>query len=294
MKASIIFLRLIGLGFIIVAILYAFSIYRTPRSPATVSVVQPTAAIPTPEIVQTRITEDPVLIITPTPSPDPVRFYILDNRLDLSSGKSTTWSIRLPEGGELPGTWAGSIAYADGDNDLPVNPFNAHLGTIYSLLGDTTVIRAHSGQIYSKSILFASNLDLYLRISSPGSELSLAEGQQKLQKLIGTTAYLCQSNDRIEPFTFFDPTAGCPGEKVEIQLVAGVIIPRDRVADYDLALLKLKSWLETNYPGMGFEKLDKRDGFLLISCIQKYMDQPNIEGLFPVYNRIALGFRIVK
>jgi hypothetical protein len=298
MKVSRVFLRLIGLGFIVVAIMYALADYRASRIPAVISVVEETTlVIETPMMdslapVATQV----VAVNSPDPAnePDPVQKYVLSAVIDLGSGRSTTWSIRLPEGGELPGTWADAIAYADGDDSLPVSPFNAHKGTIYSLLGDTTVIRAHSGRLNFAWNLFASNLDLYLRMDSEGRGLSVAEGESKLQQLIGTAAYLCQSDISIEPFTVFDPTKGCPGEILELQLVAGAIVTREKVADYDLALLSLRSWMMANYPGHGFEDLDPASGFILITCVQKYADQPSIDGVYPIYNRVALGFRIVE
>ncbi len=298
MKVSRVFLRLVGLGFIVVAIMYALADYRASRIPAVVPVVEETTPV-----VETPMTESPVPATTqvvavnppnPVIEPDLVQKYVLSAVIDLGSGRSTTWSIRLPEGGELPGTWAKAISYADGDDNLPVSPFNVHEGTIYSLLGDTTVIRAHSGRLNSNWNLFASNLDLYLRNSSDGTGLYLADGESKMQRLIGTTAYLCQSDTSIEPFTFFDPTKGCPGEILELQLVAGAIVTRERVAEYDLALLNLKSWMMINYPGHGFEDLDPANGFILITCVQKYLDQPSIDGVYPIYNRVALGFRIVE
>jgi hypothetical protein len=67
------------------------------------------------------------------------------------------------------------------------------------------------------------------------------------------------------------------------------------VSDYEANFLNLRSWLASVQPNSGFDLLDPKNGFLLVTCVGKYPDQvaigdvPNYD-----YNRLVIGFEIVK
>ena len=121
-------------------------------------------SVPTQQHMPTQLSTPTYIptVIPPTPTPI-IQGFQLGGMIDLSGSKLTTWSIRLPEGGELPGTWAKAIAFEDNGETQSGDPFDPHAGTIYSLFGDTVVVQAHSGQILYRWDLFASGFDLYLR-----------------------------------------------------------------------------------------------------------------------------------
>ncbi len=260
-----------------------------------------TEALITPISTATIETEAPtqssVIIPTATPDLTTVRGFWLDEKIDLSSGKSTAMVIQLPQGGNLASTWADAIAYQFGDDELAIDPFDPNAGTIYTILGDTAIVVAHSGQRNHNWDFFASGIDRYLRAYDESSlstndSIILADGVTRLEGFFGSTAYLCQSEEKVEPFTPFEK---CPGSVVKLKLVTGVVVPEELVGEYGDNFNNLRSWLMVKFPEAGFDRITSDRGFLFVTCLQKYADQPSVEGVHGYeYNRVVLGFEVIK
>jgi hypothetical protein len=170
------------------------------------------------------------------------------------------------------------------------------LGTIYSdVYGDTTILAAHSGTFGGKPSLFGSNIDFYLR-KTGDSMLNLNSGSEKAEKLVGKTAFLCQTEaGKMTKLTAYDTSIPCPGQQLELKIVAVSLVSRDLVSDYEANFLNLRSWLASVQPNSGFDLLDPKNGFLLVTCVGKYPDQVAIGGVPNYdYNRLVIGFEIVK
>lgn len=289
-------LILIGWALVFVMLYNFYGMVRVAVEKPRISEVEPTVVVSTAEPTQTNIAA-PSLVpetatitpIPPTPVPSPIQGFLLDGKIDVASHRATALSIRLREGGELASTWADAYAYADGETDV----FDPHKGTIYTIMGDTLVLYAHSGRIYYKPILFASNLDLFLRKDENGN-FSLAEGQAKLDSIVGASAYLCQA-EGIKPFTVYDPKFGCPGTKLELRISAGALITQDKVAGFTADPLKAQVWLSQNYPGRGFEFLSSGNSFLFVTCVEQYPDQSSVPGVEPFeFNRAVFAFTLIR
>ncbi len=273
----------------VIVMIYGYLLLKQAE-PAPVMAEVKFGSMPTETIeptVKPISTDEPTA--TATPEPVYVQQYLLGNKINLSFG-STALVIRLDQGHLLPGNWAEAVSYQETD---PADIFDPHHGNIYSVLGDTTVLQAHSGTVYGLPELFASNLDLYLRKGD--NYLNLAEGQTKLEGLIGKTAFICQTEaGGMDKFAVYDANQPCPGKQLELKIIAASLVPSALVDDYKAHLLSLRSWLITNMPEADFASLNPKTGFLLITCIGRYPDQGWIEGLPDYdYNRLVIGFEIV-
>ncbi len=227
--------------------------------------------------------------VQPTPTQMPVDGYVLDDVIDLASGKPSALAIRLLDGGLLVSNWAGAVGYSEDDDQETI--FLPGKGIVYSYLGDTLVTQAHSGISLTGQRYFATNIELYLRKNSSGKTVSLTEAQARADSLKGSTAYLCQLESGEKSFlTDFDGT--CTGKIVELELVAAAIVPHELVGDYNGAVLKMNEWLLGNFPESGFEQLTRENGWMIEFCVSQLSGQTSDETPWYLYNRGVLGFRI--
>lgn len=220
-----------------------------------------------------------------------VKQFNLNNTINLTSG-STALVIRLDEKNFLAGNWAEAVAYKDGDT---TESFSPRLGTIYSILGDTTILSAHSGTLNNKPSLFASNIDFHLR-KSDGLKLSFADGQAKAKSLVGKTAFICQTSAEVmDKFSLYDVNLPCPERQLELKIVAVSLIPQEKVADYNNHFLGLRNWLIFDMAETSFAYLNPKTGFVMVTCVGKYPDQEEASKI-PSYdfNRLVIGFEIVN
>ncbi len=279
--------------------LYALDLQASSVSPVVVvsPVFTPTELVKPRRVLATNVeTTTPVPTLTATPLPLPVNYYILNEEIDLSSGRSTAMMIQLPQGGNILSTWADAIAYQSGDDDLTISPFDLNAGTIYTMLGDTAVVVAHSGQRKKNWDLFASSIDRYLRakdVSNPklNESVTLGEGTERLKGMIGSMIYICQSGKKMEVFTVFER---CPGEVVKAKLVGATMIGPELMNEYGVNILNLREWLTGVYPEAGFDLISKNTGLILVTCVQKFADQPVLSGVHGYeYNRVFLAIEVI-
>lgn len=245
---------------------------RTPFMP-----VAPTAIESTPTSVP------------PTPTPFPVQNYVLGEKIDLENGGPIALVVRLSDGSVITSNWAQPIGYKGTDPDEVFLPGN---GTVYSYLGDITSTWAHSG-IYRGKKIFATNLELYLRVKPQGGVRSLEEGKELIQTLVGGEAYLCQMPEgSVQPLSDFEVTEGCLGQKLTLRISAAVIVPHELVEDYDNATMTTKSWLINNIPEAGFEDVMAENGWLFKFCVGEFGDQAADGTPSYLFNRAVLGFTL--
>ncbi len=293
---------MITIGLILlVAGLYLCIVNYPTSTESPVATVSPVFTATSPAITESVLstvvqTETSVIVPTQVPVSPLVNYYILDKKIDLSSGRSTAMMIQLPQGGNVLSTWAGAIAYQSGDDDMAISPFDPKAGTIYTILGDTAVVVAHSGRRKNNWDLFASSLDRYLRVvdlSNPkqNESVGLVEGVERLKGMIGSTVYFCQANEKMEAFTLFER---CPGDVVKMKIVGGIMIGPELMEEYGQNILVLRSWLAGKYPEAGFDQIAKNTGLIFVTCVQKYTDQPVLSGVHNYeYNRVFLAFEVV-
>lgn len=289
----------VGLGVLLIVLALGLSGLKLVGNNAQPEVVEASSVslVPTSYITATPEPTEIEEVATATSTPvviNPVVGYVINDRVDLSSGNPTSLSIRLPDDSLLSSNWAGAVPYS-GEDD-PDTVFLPSKGVIYSYLGDVMTTWAHSGINISGQRYFATNLDLFIRKSSVnGTVVSIPEAQVKAESLKGLTAYLCQTETgEVTPLSNYDATKGCPGRVVEMEVVAVAVIPHEKLTEYNGAILDINSWLVENYPGAGFEKLDAGNGWLIRFCIGKLSDQVSDGSHGYTYNRGIIGFRIVE
>lgn len=264
------------------------------------------------ELVKVRVTDTPTRLITETTTPipkvtatptaallvptptiiPPVSGYVLDQEIDLSSGRPVALTIRLSDGSLLSSNWAGTVSYQETDDQGTV--FEPENGVIYSYLGDVTTTWAHSGTTWSGQRFFASNLELYLRKDEETKKIeSMTEVRAKAKSLIGSTAYLCQdgSGEAI-PLSDYDALKKCDGKLVEMEVVAFAVVSHEKLAEYDEAILNFRQWLMENYPDAGFDEMSPDNGWIIRFCIGQLSDQASDGSEWYLYNRGVIGFRV--
>lgn len=255
--------------------------------------------LPTPTVSSVEATME----IEPTPIPTKVPLvsgYVLEQTIDLSSNAPVAMTLHLSDGTLMSTNWAGAIGYKDTDDQSTI--FDPSKGVIYSYLGDVLTTWAHSGTIDkkpkfigddNKQYFFATNWDLYIRKSPENITLSSLEAHKKAETLKGIIAYLCQAEpNSVEFLSDHDANSKCPGKEIELELVAIVIVEHDKIPEYDNAGMGLGSWLVSNYPGAGFENLNRDNGWLVRFCIDKFSDQESDGSPWYLYNAGVIGFRI--
>lgn len=253
------------------------TVSKTPTlSPTQTSTILPTATI--------------TAIPTKTPEPVYVHEYNLADKVNLSSGM-LVFNIRLDETHLLRGSWAETISYRE---DLPSDANAPYQGVIEAFVGDTTMVLAHSGTWNGKPVLFGSALDLYLR-KNKGVYFNLATGKEMVADLVGKTAFLCGTElDEDKKFTEYDATKPCPDIQLELKIVSAALLPQSKYGDYVDNFLTLRRYLVENDPESGFDHLNPKTGFVYVTCLGKYPDQPAVANV-PAYdyNKVILGLEVV-
>jgi len=288
---------ILGLGLVIFLGVNAYwdylAKYSQPEMIATSSTqsTQTVVLTATPFMPEIEETEAPTLTaVLPTTTPFPVQNYVLGETVDLENGGPVALVVRLADGAEIASNWAQPLGYKGTDDVAEV--FGPEDGTIYSYLGDVTSTWAHSG-MYRGQKIFASNLELYLRVKPQGGFRTYEEGQSLILGLVGSEAYLCQMPDgSVQSLEDFAAAEGCLGQKLTLRVTAAVIVPHEMVLDYDNATMTTKAWLEANIPGAGFEKVSVENGWLLKFCVGEFNDQPVDGTPSYLYNRAVLGFTL--
>lgn len=290
---------LLGMGFFLVIVSSGLLALKVFEDNATAEVVMtdvrsiPSTVGATPTQFLPMIAAEPTATIVVTPEPEPTKIftenYIFGEVIDLDSSKPVALAINLPEGGWLLSNWAGAIGYKETDNQDTV--FAPYRGIVYSYLGDVAATWAHSGISMTGQRYFASNIEMYLRKSAEGKTLKMSESQEKAQALIGSSAYICQQESGEVSF-LTDFNGECVGEKVELELVAAAIVPHEKMAGYDGAVLNIRQWMEDNFSEGGFDRLTKENGWIIRFCVGKFSDQTPDDTPWYLYNRGVLGFRI--
>jgi len=259
------------------------------QTPREIEVIETLVFVPTETLVFTK-TPEPISTVTPTPTPL-VKNYVLLGSVDLASGLPAALMIDLGNGVILPSNWAGAVAFSEGDDEDIFLPAN---GIIYSYEDEgLPVTWAHSGVTKLGQRFFASNLEIYLRKSSDGSVLSLLEAVALGESLIGRTAYVCQDvSGKAVPLYDFDPSLGCEGELVELEVIAFALVPHEMVPEYDQYSLGIWSWLTSQFPESGFGSMSSGDSWMMRFCIGKFADQISDGTKSYLYNRGVIGFRV--
>lgn len=242
---------------------------------------QPETPVPTPTMVEPTATKAPLVVD-----------YLLADSIDLAAKAPVALTLQLDDGKLMSTNWAGTVPYSDKDDQGSI--FAPSNGVIYSYLGDVLTTWAHSGiRKVDEQYFFATNWDLYVRKSPENKTLSLAEAEEKADSLKGITAYLCQAEPETIAFlSDHDANSQCPGEEIELEVVALAIVPHEKIPEYDEAIVELNSWLVSNYPDAGFEKLNRDNGWLIRFCIGKFSDQVSDGSPWYLYNAGVIGFRI--
>lgn len=277
---------------------------RQSGSPAT-EIVPAVTLTATAEPVLLPTTTDtvsvPVFSPTSTAIPSLVDGFVLNKTIDLSSRKSTVIAFYLPNGNLLSfPTWANSVS----EDTAEIAEFESHQGTIYAVKsGDAVTALLHSGQIYYSYILAGSNIERFITHESvedngfvsflQGSRLlTVAEGMEKANSLVGSTGYICQK-DGVAPFTVY--TGDCEGgQLLQVRVRAVSLVLGEQSMQYDWVIAKgeILPWLQTNFSE--FESVSPRTGFLISTCIYQFADQPDLEGLEPyLYNRLGIWLEII-
>lgn len=243
-----------------------------------------------------------VVVTTPTPTEMPllVDNFFLNKTIDLSSGKSTVMAFYLPNGNLLSfPTWSNTVS----EDSAEIAAFEPHQGTIYAVKsGDAIVALLHSGQVYFKYILAGSNFERFITRESveddgfvsflQGSRLlTVAEGTEKANSLVGSMGYICQK-EGVAPFTMY--TGDCEGQLLQVRVKAVSLILGQQSMQYDWTIAKgeILPWLQANFSG--FESASPRTGFLISTCIYQFADQPDLENLEPfLYNRLGIWLEII-
>lgn len=298
-------LILVGLGMIVYASFNLYRGYSASRTKPVYSEPAPTIQLqPTPTAVQPTL-EQPVIEPTalvptlpaPTTGPLFVQGYTLTDgvvTISLSDGATTAFSIVLTDK-EIAGTWASAIAYQESDHDCLLEDgtpcvFAPKKGTMYSMIGDTTFVEGHSGQTGYKPILALSNLENSVRVTDQGDVRNVSQGQEQVAGFVGKRAYFCQSKGQT-PLTAYYTQWGCPGVRLELEIVAAELVLHENVPAYNANLLNLQGWLSSQNSDFLF--LHSGDSIILVTCIGKFDGQPE-DGEPAVHNRMALGLKIVR
>lgn len=217
--------------------------------------------------------------------------YFLAKTVDLASGDPIALTINLPDGGVLQTNWAGTLPYKDTDDLDTV--FAPDRGVVYSYLGDVTTTWAHSGiNIYGQHF-FATSLDLYWRKKTGDITVTMPEAIAKANSLKGMTAYLCQVNVGEAKLLSDYDLLSCTGKLLAMKVAAVAIVPREKVNDYDSAVLDKNQWLVNNFPGSGFEQLNASNGWLISFCVGKMSGQQSDGTPSYLYNRGVIGFKMI-
>lgn len=245
----------------------------------------------TPQVFElsVKVTLTPSSVPTATPK---VIDYVFADKVDFSNSWLVAMAITKPDGTVIKTNWASAIAYQDGDPD---DVFDPHKGTIYSYKDSGYVTTwAHSGYLLNGSDLYGYALEKAVWLHKYEEVLTLAEGRYKVSDLIGSSVVICQAtpDSGLKAFDEYDHSVPCPGKQIEMVLRAAVLVERENVDSYREASGEIVYWLAANYPGSGFESLDKDDSYLVQICVGKYSDQESDGTINYLYNRLIIGMSL--
>jgi hypothetical protein len=252
-------------------------------------IAKPTAE-PTPVPTQTSL-PIPTPTATPTPLP-PIFSYSILGEINMEDGSPIAIVIRKGEM-VIKSTWASAVSYRDGDVIEEV--FSPYAGTVYSHIdGGFLATWIHSGRL-KKADLFAWELEKAVWMNKWGGIVTLAEGHELANQLIGSVVTFCQADGSSfmpEPLSTYDPEAPCPGPTVEFVITAATLIERENVDAYELAVGDVVEWIVDNEVGIGFDQLVPGVSYLLQTCVGKFSDQVSDGTKDYLYNRLVLGLTV--
>lgn len=231
--------------------------------------------------------------VAPTATAEPKMVdYVLGSTIDLSSKAPVAMTLTLPDGKLMSTNWAGAVGYKETDDQKTI--FAPSKGIIYSYLGDVLTTWAHSGTgVGGKPYFFATNLDFYIRKTAENKTVSMPEALVKADSLKGVAVYLCQApSGSVAYLSDHDANSQCPGSEIEMEITAVAIVPHEKLAEYNLAITNINSWMSSNYPDAGFETLTKDNGWLIRFCIGRFSDQVDDGTPWYSYNAGVIGLKI--
>lgn len=256
-------------------------------STATPTGMVPTLIMPTQTPVKILVTATPVPSATPNVlTPTPIMSNFVYQGIDLSSGLPTALTFVLSDGSVITSPWNRALAYKDTDNMATV--FSPGADSIYTHYRDMVVTWLHSGTWQGRKI-FATDLENYVRFDGKRT-LTLEESQKRVQSLKTAKVYLCQLDGPNLTGEVCLPKANFPGKIVELMVVAGTVVPHEKVVEFEENAGRSREWLASNYPGSGFELLTRADSWMIKTCVNVLSGQYNDGTELYLYNRLAIGF----
>lgn len=224
--------------------------------------------------------------------------YVLDSKVDLSSGVPIQMVVNLPNGKQLPSSWASPYSYETAPDD---NFFDPHFGNTYIYkasdfedgYGRVPILLGHSASIGGKD-LFAANLEYFLRIKEIGvSQYTEQEAVDLFNsQIIGSTVTLCQDSDKTPLYPATMDTT-CKGSEVVLQVVGGEVILDDEIWEFEQHVNDLHRWLIYKYPTSNFDKINENNGFLYVFCLGRLDDQRSNGSDRFSQNRVLLAIQVI-
>lgn len=262
--------------------------------------VQPSAtATPTMMVPQATYTQQVIeVMVTPTPVPSPTPDVLTPTPvmngynfggIDLSSGLPTALTFILPDGTVITSPWNRAIAYKEGDDYESI--FGPGAGTIYTHTRDLVITWLHSGT-WNGQTIFATDLERYVRLDG-ARILSYEESQARVKNLTTANAFLCQLSTMDTANQICWPgNSDYTGKIVQLEVVAGAVIPHDMVQEYEDLTGYTREWLANYYPDAGFIEMTKENHWLIKTCVGILNGQSPDGTPTYLFNRLALGFKV--
>jgi len=256
----------------------------------------------TPTVVRldqaTEVTSTPVDEILTSEVKVLVDNYVLDSKVDLSSGVPIQMVVNLPNGKQLPSSWASPYSNTTAPSQ---DFFDPHKGTTYIYntsdfeegYGSVLVLLGHSASIGGKD-LFAANLEYFLRIKEIGVSQYTEQETVDLfySQIIGSIITMCQDGDKTPLYPATMDTT-CIGKEVVLQVVGGEVILDEEVWGFEQHVNDLHHWLVYKHPTSGFDQITEDNGFLYVFCLGRLADQKN-NGLDRFsQNRVVLVLKVI-
>lgn len=291
-----------GVGIIALITGLVMGVVSYTGSKAKVKIVEPVATVPVSgahrevlviPVTGTNTPEETVPTATPTAVPLVVD-YVLGEKIDLSSKAPVAMTFQLADGRLMSTNWAGTVSQTVENADDLNSVFAPSEGVIFSYLGDVLATYAHSGTgVGGSPYYFATNLDFYIRKTAENKTVSLPEALVKAESLKGTTAYLCQApSGSVAYLSNHDANSQCPGNEIELELVAVAIVPHEMMPEYNLAIYDIGSWMSLYFPDSGFDKLTRDNGWLISFCVGRFSDQADDGTPWYSYNAGVIGLKV--
>ena len=246
-------------------------------------------------VTGTSTPEEIIPTATATPTAMPlVTGYVLGETVDLSSKAPVAMTFQLADGRLMSTNWAGTVSQTVENADDLNSVFAPSEGVIFSYLGDVLATYAHSGTgVGGSPYFFATNLDFYIRKTAENKTVSLPEALAKAETLRGITVSLCQApSGTVAYLADHDANSVCPGEEIELELVAVAVIPHEMMPEYNLAVYDIGSWMSLNFPDSGFDKLTRDNGWLISFCVGRFSDQADDGTPWYSHNAGVIGLKV--